>query len=137
LGSVLSGLLRAFSYLFHLILALFLAGIALVTILTGVSNLSLGMLPWKGQSLPYWLLGLCLFGILTVVLSATGRMKSLFVLWALFVFALMIRGFFLTSYHFSGPAQARGAAWLTFGALGAVFGSLMALRSGPQRKDWR
>lgn len=132
---VFGSLLRALSYIFHLILALFFLGISAVTLLAGQHNLSLRMLPWRGEGLTLWLLGLSLFGILSVVLAVSGRVRLLFTLWTVLVFILMVRGFFLTNYHFSGPAEAKGAVLLTLGALGAFFGSLMSTNSKP--KAWR
>lgn len=133
---VFGGLLRVFSYIFHFVLALFLLGISIVTVATGQHILSLGMLPWRGETLTWWLLGSSLVGILSIVLAVTGRTRWLFVLYTLVALALMVRGFFLTSYNFGGPAVAKGAAWLTFGALGAFFGSLMDINEPPKKRSW-
>lgn len=132
---VFGSLLRAFSYIFHLILALFFLAISVVALLAGQHNLSLRMLPWRGEGLTLWLLGLSLFAILAVVLAVSGRVRLLFTLWTVVVLILMVRGFFLTNYHFSGPSGARDAVLLTAGALAAFFGSLMS--TGSKAKSWR
>ncbi len=116
-------LLRLYSYIFHLILSLFLIGISSVAISSGKA-LTLKMLPWEGAALDHWVLGLGLLGLLLVFLAVTGLFKWSFPLWTLFVFAMMLRGFFLTPYDFAGAANFRGAAWLTFGAFGAFLSSL-------------
>lgn len=132
---VLGSLLRAFSYLFHAVLALFFLGISVVTLLAGQHNLSLKMLPWKGEALTLWLLGLSLFAIATVVCAVFGRFRLLFTLWAAAVLILMIRGFVFSSYHFPAPAQARMASLLTLGAVAAFLGSLV--RGDARPKAWR
>lgn len=121
-------LLRLFSYLFELILSLFLAGIAFVALSDG-KPLKLGMLPWEGMRLDYWVLGLGVAGVLLVFLAAIGPLRYVFPLWTLFVFIMMLRGFFLTTYQFSGDTEFRGAAWLTFGAFGAFLASLSCFDS--------
>lgn len=134
---VLGTLLRAFGYLFHAVLALFLLGLAVVTLATGFPILTLGMLPWGGNALVYWLLGLSLFALLSIALAVLGKTRWLFVLWSFAALLLMVRGFFLTNYHFSGPAAARTGVWLTFGALLAFLGGLMDTGEPPKSKAWR
>ncbi len=126
--SVLGAILRVYSYLFHLILGLFFLAISVVTIISGQHNLKLGMLPWSGEELTYWLLGLSLLAIISVVLAVTHKVKVLLVLWSAAAVVLMVRGFFLSNFTFAGPGQAKSAAWLTLGAIGAFFGSLMQYR---------
>ena len=116
-------LLRLYAYLYHLALALFLLGIGLAALANG-KELNLGMLPWEGAKLTYWVLALGLVGLICVLLAVTGFMRWLFALWALLVLALMVRGFFFTPYTFSGSDQFWGAVWLTIGAFGAFLGSL-------------
>lgn len=121
---VLAALLRAFSYLFHLILALFLLGLSIVTIATGQHILSLGMLPWRGAELTYWLLGLSLFALCCVALAITGKFRIPLVVWSAAVLVLLVRGFLLSPYRFSGPSGARVAMLLILGAFLALLGSL-------------
>jgi hypothetical protein len=133
---VFGSLLRAFSYLFHGVLALFLLGLSVVTLATGLPILNLRMLPWHGDALTYWLLGLSLFALLSIALAVLGKTRWLFVLWTFAALFLMARGYFLTNYHFSGASQARGAAWLTVGALAAAAGSLMGTNEQKKSKAW-
>ena len=118
-------ILRIYSYLYHLILGLFLTALGGLTLASGHHNLNLGMLPWKGASLTWWVFGLGLAGIVFVVLAVTNLFRFAFPLWCLFVAILMIRGFFLSfGYVFSGPDQFRAIVWLTIGAFGAFLSSL-------------
>ena len=130
-------LLRSYSYLYHLVLALFLLGLSLVVILShshteggshATLELKLGMLPWKGGALTHWLLGAGLLGLLSIVLAWTGKFRFLFVLYALAVFGMMLRGYFVSDYTFSGKDEFRTAIWLTAGALLAIFGAWSQFR---------
>jgi hypothetical protein len=136
-------LFRIYSYLYHLMLALFLLGIAVVTIVThlqahphegGATNLNLGMLPWKGHTLVHWLLGASLFGLLSIVLAWMGKLRFLFLLYSVAVFGMMVRGYFVGSYVFSGKDEFRMAIWLTVGALVAVVGAWSQSRRKPDRR---
>lgn len=126
-------LLRVYSYLFHLILSVFLVGISAVAISSNKA-LTLKMLPWEGEKLNQWVLGLGILGLVCVFLAVTGLFRWIFPLWTLLVFVLMLRGFFLTSYDFGGEANFKGAAWLTLGALGAFLSSLSLLSRRRNRR---
>jgi hypothetical protein len=127
-------ILKFWSYLFALILGIFLTGMALVFMITDATNVKFDALPfWKGDTLIYWLLGLGLTGILAVVLAVLKKFKALLVLFTLAAFCLMVYGFFISPvYRFYGADPAKGAAWLAFGALGAFFGSLFQFEK-PRR----
>ena len=125
---VLGLLVRIYSYLYESILALFLLALSLVALLSDSHNLNLGMLPWKGQELNYWLLGAGLAGLLSVLLAWKGRLRFLFLFYALAVFAMMARGYFLGSYAFSGKDEFRTALELTVGAMAAIFGAWSQFR---------
>ena len=125
-------ILRIYSYIYHFILGLFLAALGALALASGMHNLNLGMLPWKGQELTYWTLGLGLAAIVCVILAVTGWFRWLFPLWCLFVVIMMIKGFFLTpTYVFAGSGSFKGAIWLTIGAIGAFLSSLMLYK--PRR----
>jgi hypothetical protein len=126
--SVLGMFLRAYSYLYESMLALFLLALSAVAILSESHNLNLGMLPWKGAALNYWLLGAGLAGLVSVLLAWTGRLRFLFLFYALAVFAMLIRGYFLGSYAFSGKDEFHLALELTGGALVAIFGAWSQFR---------
>lgn len=125
-------LLRACAYLFHLALSLFLVGVGLVA-LTGQSTLTLGMLPWQGATLTRAILALGAVGIICVAAAITGFARWLFVLWTLFALGMMFRGYFLSSYSFSGAVEFKTAVWLTIAALVAFLASL-SLVFGRRRR---
>lgn len=116
-------LLRVFAYAFHLALALFLIGVGLVALSSG-TTLTLGMLPWEGVVLTRMAVFLGAAGILCVALAVTGAARWLFPLWTLFVLIMMLRGFFLSSYTFSGESEFKSAVWMTVGTVVAFAGSL-------------
>ena len=91
------------------------------------------LLPWEGVTLNRWVMILGLVGIVMVVLSVVGILRPLFPLWTLFVFVMMFRGLFMTSYVFAGEDAFKGAVYLTIGALGAFLCSLMVWKARPRR----
>jgi hypothetical protein len=129
-------LLRVYSYLFHLFLTLFLLALSLVSLLNG-QELQLKMLPWTGMALTYWVLGLSLAGLVSLILAMRGVARPLFTIWALAVAAFAIRGFFLSSYYFRAPEEFNAAVWFTVAAVLAVFGAWSQWRRKPpaRRKD--
>jgi hypothetical protein len=130
--AALRALMRVFSYLFHGLLTLFLLGISLVAWSSGQA-LQLGMLPWQGQTLTYWLLCAALLGLASVILAIFRKWRPLFFLWSLAVLVMMAWGFFLGHYYFAGPAEFHGALYLTAGALIAAFGAWFQVRREPLR----
>ena len=120
---MLKVILRIFSYLYHLLLCLFLIAVGGIGLVSSNTILTLNMLPWEDPALTYWLFFGALAGLLSLVLAIMGRLRFLFFLWALAVFVLMVRGFFLTSYSFQGPWHFATMLLLTFGALLAVAGA--------------
>ena len=116
-------LLRLYSYLFHLILCLFLLGIDVIAWSTG-KPLNLGMLPWSGQTLSGALFALGIAGLLSIFLAVTGFIRWLFPLWNLLALILMFRGFLFSSYSFSGGDAFKNALWLLLAAAIAFLGSL-------------
>jgi hypothetical protein len=125
---VIGALVRIYSYLYYLALALLLLGISLVALLSHSHTLNLGMLPWKGTALTYWLLGLGIAGLLAIVLSWIGRLRFMLLLYALAVFVMMVRGYFLSGYSFSGKDEFRMALWMTAGAMLAICGAWSQFR---------
>ena len=132
--AVLAGLLRIFSYLFHLLLSLFFTGLGLVALISDLHNLQLTMTPWSGKELTYSLIVIGLFGLLSVLLAMAGRMRVMFLLYALGIFVMLFRGFFLTLYSFtSGPVGWENALWLTGAAFLAAIGAMTGLRKKRDR----
>ena len=119
-------LLRLYSYLYHFVLSLFLLGLGIVAY-SSSTTLSLGMFPWEGEKLTQALLALGVIGLVCLFGAVTGLFRWLFPIWTLAILMLMIRGFFLGSFSYSGADQFKGAVWLTVGALGAFLSSLSLL----------
>jgi len=127
-------ILRAYAYLFEFLLALFLFLLSVVTIASGLNNLNLGMLPWTGASLTWWVFVLSILGMLIVILAIAGSHRYLFPLWALLVLILMVRGYFLGSYYYPQGEGFSRAIWLTIGALIAFFASLTVFGRARARR---
>jgi hypothetical protein len=124
---VLKALLRVHAYIFEGLLAAFFLAIAILA-LSSDTPLNLGFLPWKGDALPRWLVGSCLFGLVSLVLALAGKLRVLFFLWSLAVMVMLFRGFFLSPYSFTGPVNFKGAVYLTLAALFAAIGAWPSTR---------
>ncbi|HLN02619.1 MAG TPA: hypothetical protein VK335_25245 [Bryobacteraceae bacterium] len=119
----MKALLRIFSYLFGAALALFALAISALSLRSG-GELNLGFLPWTGKSLSYWLLGLALAGLITLLLAMSGTMRVLFFLWSLGIFILVFKGMFLSLYRFTGGAVSfKAGVELSLGMLLGAIGS--------------
>jgi hypothetical protein len=127
---VIGWLLRVYSYVFHLILSLFLLAVALISA-TSHQPLNLGMLPFSTDNMRLGVFALGVIGLLATLLAITRLFKYLFPLWALVVVYLLIKGFLFSSYSFGNPAEFRTALWLIFAAIVAFCGALWTLR--PRR----
>jgi hypothetical protein len=132
---ILGLVLRLYSYVYEFFLSLFLFLVSVVVLVGGTHNLHLPMLPWEGAALTYWVLGLSVLGLLTTILAVTGVFRLAFPFWCLFVLIMMVRGFFLSPFYYTGGSdQFRGAVWLTIGAAGAFLSSLMLFKSRDARR---
>jgi hypothetical protein len=125
-------LLHAYSYLFHFALASLLFGVALVGKITGTTSFDLQMVPWYSgkEQIPFLLIA-TVIGLLSIVLSAMGKVRFLFALWTAFILVSMVWGFFFGPYHFEGEDEFKNALWLTGGAVLAFLGGLSQLRPLP------
>lgn len=126
-------ILRVYSYLYHLILCLFLLGICIVA-KNGATTVKLSMLPWSGSELTTWLLWGSIFGLLSIVLAITGVFRVLFPLWTLIVLVLMFQGFLVKPYTFDGKAAFYNTLWLIAGAALAFLASLTLFPSRRRRR---
>jgi hypothetical protein len=134
---VIKALLRVYSCVFEGLLALFALGISCVAI-SSHTPLNLAFLPFKGKELSYYLLISALFGLLTALLAMAGKLRALFFLWSLAVFVILFRGFFLTTYSFSGPVPFKPAVYLTAGAFMGMIGAWpWARKPGAVRRPVR
>ena len=123
-------LLRVYSYIFHLLLSLFLLGIAIVSS-TSNQPLSLGMLPFSDEKMRSGVYTLAIIGLLATLLAITRLFKYLFPIWATIVVYVMIKGFLFSSYSFANTSAFKAALWLICGAIAAFIGALWTLR--PRR----
>ena len=130
---VVKTLLRFFSYLFHGILALLLVAVSGLALASGSQNLHLGMLPWTGSTLIYVIFFGSLFGLISLILAIRGTWPVLFFLWSLAVLVLMVKGYVLTGYRFSG-GEAKRAGYLMLCSLIALFGAWWALWVNSKRR---
>ena len=132
--SVVGMIVKLFSYAFHLVLALFMTGLAVLAFSTGTHNLRLDFLPWTGMTLSWWLLGLGLAGLLAIALAVLGMLRVLFLVWTVVVVALMIRGFFFSPYTFGGWEGLQMVLLLVAGACLAAVGGWLQFRYAPVRR---
>jgi hypothetical protein len=129
---VVKTLLRFFSYLFHGILALFLAAVSGLALVAGTHSLRLGMLPWTGSTLTTVVFFGSIGGLLTLLLAMRGRLRALFFLWSLGVAVLMLKGYIFSGYHFA-PGEARKAGYLLIATLIALAGAWFQMRRNVDR----
>ena len=120
-------ILRVYSYLYHLVLCLFLLGLSIVA-MSSTTILKMPMLPWSGSELLSWLLCGSILGLVSIALAVTGIFRFLFPLWALAVLVLMVAGLPAQAVH---VRRARPTSiitlWLIGGALVAFLASLTLL----------
>ena len=127
-------LLRLYSYLYHCVLALVLFGISGVAIASDVHTLNLAMFPWKGDELIRWVFYGSLVGLISIALAVTGIFRYLFPLWTLVVLVMMVRGFLILPYTFSGKDEFYMVLGLIAAAFVAFLGSLSLFRSGSRSR---
>src|ERR1044071_919603 len=127
----MKALMRYYSYLFHLLLALFLLAISGLALASGAPNLNLQMLPWTGQTLIYVLFFGALAGLIAVILALKGTLRILFLLWSLLVAVLLVKGYIFSSYKFEG-SDFKTAIYLIAASIIALPGAWFQLRR--QRK---
>jgi hypothetical protein len=134
--TIVKAIMRYFSYLFHLMLTLFLILLSGIAIMSGgVGPLRLGMLPWSGETLNYVLLFGALAGLATVLLAMKGVLRILFLIWSFLVFVLLVKGYIFSRYMFQ-PNEFRLAAYLMAGSFLALFGSWFQLQSRARPKKY-
>lgn len=122
---VVKALLRLLSYLFHVVLCVWLFALSLLAFFAGGAggpSLHLAMLPWTGATLLYVLMFGSLLGLVLVISALSGRARWLFFLWNLVIAVFIVKGYFLSGYRFS-PGEAKTALYLTIGSLIALLGS--------------
>jgi len=122
-------LLRIYSYIVFALLSLAALAMAAVIVASPHNRIQVGWLPWQGEPLGVWLAGLGLAGIGLVALAIAGRARFLLTVFALTALCLIVRGFFFSSWRFTGAADAKQACLFVFALFLAFAGSIpMAAR---------
>jgi hypothetical protein len=127
-------LLRAFSYVYHGLLALFLLLVSALALGSGAASLRLDMLPWSGGTLAWILLGASLFGLIALLLAVSGSVAAPFFLWNLVVAAMLLKGYVFSSFRFAAGAGVPTATCLLLGSWLALLGAWFALGSKATNK---
>lgn len=118
---------RAVAYLYVVLISLAALGLAWVALSSG-AHLRLPMFYAEGPRLTYWLVAAGIVGLATVLVAVIGVARWPVSLWALVAFVVLFRGYFLSSYVFSGASGFWNAVWFTGGALAAFVCSLVPRR---------
>ncbi len=126
----MKAVLRWFSYLFQGLLALFLIAVSGFSFAAGGGSMRMEVLPWTGATLTYVVFFSALAGLIILTLAILGKVRWLFFVWTLVVFAFMVKGYVFSGYHFE-PGDLSRALWLMAGALIALLGGWFQVRA-PQ-----
>jgi hypothetical protein len=116
-------IMRIFSYLYHLILGLFLLVVGSIALFGSNVTLKISMLPWDDPTLTYLVFFGSLLGVVSLLLAIRKKTSLLFRLWTLVVLVAMVYGYFFTRYGFRGADDFRNALLLMLGAVIAAVGS--------------
>ena len=127
----INALLRFYAYLFHLTLSAFLIGLAILATISH-QPLNLEMLPFSSEDMVSRISLISLAGFICIFLAWMKIFEFVFPLWSLAVLALLVYGFFFTSYSFAGPVGLKWALLLILAAFLAFCGSVLVLM--PQRR---
>src|SRR5258706_11852091 len=119
---MLGAILRVYSYIYHLLISVVLLALSLVAFASDNFNLKQEMLPWTGKELVCWMFGLGLIGALSVILAFMGKLRILFLAWALAVVIGLVRGIVLGGMRFENAEAFRGALYLIAAGLIALLG---------------
>jgi hypothetical protein len=128
---VIGAVVRIYSYIFHLLLSVFLLGLSFMAFTSGYS-LRLEMFPWDAEQPRYWLLALGIIGIAAVLLALKGVARVVFLVWAIAVFVMLAKGYVFSGYRFAGVNQFTQTLLLLAGALLACVGAWLQFRRSPR-----
>jgi hypothetical protein len=128
LVQVIGLVMKIYSYLFHLALALAMMALATVAWLSD-HPLNINVLPWQGDTLTAVLFFAGLAGLLVTALAVKRIFPALFVLWNVVVLFMLVKGYFFSSYTF-GPTSISisTALYFVLAALLAFGGSIFVIR---------
>jgi hypothetical protein len=125
---MLGAILRIYSYIYHLLISIALIGLALVAWLSENPNLKQDLLPWEGKSLVLYMFVLGFIGVVSVILSFLGKLRILFLVWALAVVVMLVRGIMLGGMRFENADAFRSAIYFIAAGLLALIGAWSAFR---------
>ena len=125
--------LRVFSYIFLAVHGLAALALSAVMAASPHDDVRLGWLPWKGEALGAALAVFGLAALILVCLSIVGRARILLMLFALAALVLVTRGFFFSSWRFSGVHAAQDAFHYVLGMTLAFLGSIPMGRARDSR----
>jgi hypothetical protein len=123
--------LRLYTYVFSFGSSLGLLGLGAFAKITG-DTLVLQNMPWKGEELTAWLLGLGSFGLVSSLAGALakGPAKFLAPLWNAIFAVLMIKGNFMSpTKTYENVADFQQTVALTAGQAGSVITGLLSARN--------
>ncbi|BDC49050.1 hypothetical protein F183_A13660 [Bryobacterales bacterium F-183] len=127
--------LRVYSYVMSIASSLGLLGLAVVAKMSGeADSLVVQALPWKGEELTNWLLGLGIVGLISGAGAAftKGPLRFLLPLWSVYFAYLMVKGNFLsTTKTFDGPTEFYQTISYVAGLVVSAFASLLQLKKRP------
>lgn len=119
----LRGVLRVYSWIFEAILCLMGIAISIVSLAASPVTVQLDWLPWSDHAMPGWLIGIGILGLILVILAVVGRLRLVFFLFCVAMFALLFKGLFLGTHTFAGADSFRNAILLVLGSLLAIVGA--------------
>jgi hypothetical protein len=125
---MLDAILRAFSYIYHLLISVVLLALSLVAFASDNYDLKQDLLPWTGKELFYWMLGLGFLGLISLILCFLGKVRVLFPVWALIVVIGLVRGIIFSGMHFASATDFYYALCFIGAGLIALLGAWSAFR---------
>jgi hypothetical protein len=128
-----SALLRFYSYAFQFLISIILFALGSVAALSDNTGFEIDFLPWSGKELRMALLILGASGILAILLAIKGKLRFLFVLWALVITYLVARGIFASPHQFDGESEFKWALLLLCAVMVTVIGAWSRLRQPLRR----
>ena len=124
-------LLRIYSYLFAIVSSLGYLGFGLISKILG-QPLVMDNMPWKGEELSNWLLGVGVLGFVSTAAAATGsRLRVLLPIFSLISLYITIKGNFLGAHSFDGMPDFQRTVGVSASAVLAALASLLQLKKSP------
>lgn len=121
-------LLRIYSYLFAIASSCAYLALGLAPRFLG-SPLSMDNMPWKGEDLSNWLLGVGVFGLGSTAAAVTGsRLRFLLPIYSFIQVYITIKGNFLGAHSFDGASDFQRTLALSAGSVVAALASLLQLK---------